>query len=115
MFEIGFWEIVLIFLVALIVVGPERLPGLVRSVGFWVGKARRIVSQVRNEVEQELRIEELKRSVGQQETFDEMKKLADRVKSINSEIQTDLIDTKHVLEDKLLPKTNSSSSNPLTK
>ena len=66
MFDIGFWEILLIFVVALIVVGPERLPGLARTAGLWVGKARRIVAEMKSEVERELQMDELKRSIQQQ-------------------------------------------------
>ena len=47
MFDMGFWEVVLIFVILLIVVGPERLPKLARTVGLWVGKARTMVSSVR--------------------------------------------------------------------
>lgn len=114
MFDIGFWEIALIFIVALVVVGPERLPGLVRTVGLWVGKMRRIVSEVKDEVEKELRLEELKRSINQQESVDEMKRLAERVKSINSEIQTDIRDIAR-LEDKPTAKADTASSESLTK
>ena len=55
MFEIGFGELVLIFVVALLVFGPNKIPGLVRDVGYWVGRFRGFVSGVRGEVETELR------------------------------------------------------------
>lgn len=60
MFDIGFWELALIGVVALLVVGPERLPKLARTTGLWVRKARRFVGSVRADIEQELRTEELK-------------------------------------------------------
>ena len=41
MFDVGFWELALVGLICLIVVGPQRLPELVRVAGFWIGKARR--------------------------------------------------------------------------
>ena len=43
MLEGSFWELSLIFLIALVVFGPERLPGLARSIGLWVGKARAVM------------------------------------------------------------------------
>jgi len=66
MFEMGFWELVLVAVVALIVVGPEKLPGVARTAGLWVGKARRMVADVKAEVDRELQLEELKQSFRQQ-------------------------------------------------
>ena len=63
MFDIGFWELLLIALVALVVVGPERLPKLIRVVGLWVGKANASVQAVRSEISRELRAEELKQAL----------------------------------------------------
>ena len=54
MFDVGLWELTLLFFIALIVVGPERLPRLARTAGLWIGKARRIVSEVRGQIEREL-------------------------------------------------------------
>lgn len=61
MFDIGFFELILIGVVALLVIGPERLPGLVRTGGMWLGRARRFVGTVKEDIEQELKADELKR------------------------------------------------------
>jgi sec-independent protein translocase protein TatB len=66
-FEIGFWEILLILILALLVIGPERLPGAARTAGFWFGKARRYIEGVREEVTQEFDVGELKRLIHNQE------------------------------------------------
>ena len=63
MFDIGFWELLLIAIVALVVVGPERLPKLIRVVGLWVGKANASVQSIRSEISRELRAEELKQAL----------------------------------------------------
>lgn len=63
MFDIGFSEFVLIGIVALIVLGPERLPGAARTVGALLRRARNSWANVRNEVERELAAEELKRNM----------------------------------------------------
>jgi sec-independent protein translocase protein TatB len=60
MFDIGFWEILLIAVVALIVVGPERLPKLIRVTGLWIGRAQASLQSIRNEISKELRAQELK-------------------------------------------------------
>jgi sec-independent protein translocase protein TatB len=67
MFDIGIWEILLILVLALLVIGPERLPGAARTAGLWVGRARRYVEGVKSEVEQEFDVSEFKRIVHNQE------------------------------------------------
>lgn len=63
MFDIGFSELLLISLVALIVLGPERLPKAARFVGLWVRKARAQWYSVKADFERELAADELRRSV----------------------------------------------------
>lgn len=60
MFEIGFWELVLIGVVALVVLGPERLPGAARTLGLWAGRARAYVKNFSNELEREVQVQELR-------------------------------------------------------
>ncbi len=60
MFDIGFWEMSLIALIALVVLGPERLPSLARTAGHWIGRARRMVGEVKADIDREIRNSELK-------------------------------------------------------
>jgi sec-independent protein translocase protein TatB len=92
MFEIGFWELVMVGAVALIVVGPERLPGLARTAGLWLGKARRMIADVKAEVDRELHLEEIKQTLRQQADLGEVKDLADRVRSLRQDIQAEFDD-----------------------
>ncbi|MBB6093080.1 Tat protein translocase TatB subunit [Povalibacter uvarum] len=62
MFEVGFTEIVLILGLALLVLGPEKLPGLAQKVGRWTGRARAMARQLRTQLEQEVTLDELSRS-----------------------------------------------------
>lgn len=62
MFEVGFSEIVLILGLALLVLGPEKLPGLAQKVGRWTGRARTMARQLRTQLEQEVTIEEMAKS-----------------------------------------------------
>jgi sec-independent protein translocase protein TatB len=64
-FDIGFWELLLIAVVALVVVGPERLPKLIRVTGLWIGRANASLQSIRNDISRELRAEELKQSLNQ--------------------------------------------------
>jgi Tat protein translocase TatB subunit len=61
MFDVGFSEIVLIAVVALVVVGPEKLPKLARTLGALVGRMRGYVATVKGEVEREMQLEDLKK------------------------------------------------------
>jgi len=61
MLEGSFWELSLIFLIALVVFGPERLPGLARSLGLWVGKARATLRGFNEQIERELAAAEMRK------------------------------------------------------
>lgn len=63
MFDIGFWELALIMVVALMVIGPDKLPGLARTAGLWVGKAQAMVRSVKADIDRELAGEDLKKSL----------------------------------------------------
>ena len=78
MFDIGFWELFLIGVVALLVVGPERLPKLVRVTGLWIGRANSSIRSIKNDISQELRAEELRESINKtvlenERSLDELK------------------------------------------
>ena len=60
MFEVGFWELVLILVMVLVVAGPERMPGIVRTLGRWAGRAKALVGQLKSEFERELNADELR-------------------------------------------------------
>lgn len=79
MFDIGFWEILVIAVVALIVVGPERLPRLVRITGLWIGRAQASLQSIRNEISKELRAQELKEAL----------KKPDNMPDLNEQIRVD--------------------------
>jgi len=92
MFEIGFWELIVVGVVAMIVVGPEQLPGLARKAGFWLGKARRMIAEVKADVDRELHLEELKQTLRQQADLREVKDLADEVKSFRHKVEKEFDD-----------------------
>jgi len=67
MFDIGFMEMALIGVVALVVIGPERLPGVARTVGQWIGSARRFMNSVQADINLEVsKTDELKRLLDEQ-------------------------------------------------
>jgi sec-independent protein translocase protein TatB len=60
MFDFGYWEIVVIFVITLIVVGPEKMPALARKAGLYAGKFKKFVSKIQNDINNEIKSEELK-------------------------------------------------------
>ncbi len=63
MFDIGFTELLLVGLVALLVLGPERLPGAVRTASLWIGRLKRSFSAIKAEVEREIGADEIRRQL----------------------------------------------------
>ena len=63
MFDIGFSELVLVFIVGLVVLGPQRLPVAIRTVMGWVRTIRGLAANVQSELAQELKLQELQESI----------------------------------------------------
>jgi sec-independent protein translocase protein TatB len=78
MFDVGFSEVVIIAIIALVILGPERLPKVARTIGFWVGKARRMVADVKTDIDREMRESELA----------DLRKLGDEISDVKNEFQS---------------------------
>ncbi len=89
MFDIGFWEILLIGIVALIVVGPDQFPALVRNVMAWVRKGRQMVQSAKDSVNEELeRVDSLKNSMAKEADLAELHRLIDETRvSVSSDMK----------------------------
>ncbi len=79
MFDIGFTEIIFIMVIALLVVGPERLPRLARSAGLWAGKLRGFITSVKADIDRELATEELQKALKKQAAVPELEEILDEV------------------------------------
>ncbi len=88
MFDIGFTEMMLIGIVALIVIGPEKLPGVARTAGKYFGRLKRFVTTVRADVEQELRADELREILTQQQ--EELNSLKDSISDSGKAIEDEV-------------------------
>ena len=67
MFDVGFWELLVLFVIGLLVLGPERLPRVARTVGGWVGRARAYARHMSLELEREVQRSELREQIKQSE------------------------------------------------
>jgi sec-independent protein translocase protein TatB len=84
MFDVGFQELVLIGVVALLVVGPERLPRLARTAGLWLGRARRVLGSVKAEIDRELKADELKEILRKQAASNPLQTILEETVSLAS-------------------------------
>ncbi|MGD0958827.1 MAG: Sec-independent protein translocase protein TatB [Methylomonas sp.] len=92
MFDVGFSEIIMVALVALLVIGPEKLPKVARLAGYWLGKARQTVATVKSEIRQELHAEEMRQLLNHEHAEQELRQaLSDTetaIKTIKMDVET---------------------------
>jgi sec-independent protein translocase protein TatB len=84
MFDIGFPELILISVVALVVIGPEKLPETVRTIALWIGRFKRSLSNLRMELENEIGADEIRQQLHNEGV---MKELADTKSELEEIIQ----------------------------
>ena len=111
MFDVGFSEMLMIGIVALVVIGPERLPKVARTVGLLLGRMRRYVSDVKADLNREMQLEELKqlRDEMQNSAREFERSMASGIQSIEQSVQaavsdgTPMINAANVEEPAQLP------------
>ena len=87
MFDIGFPELLLVSVVTLLVLGPERLPEALRNLGLWLGRARRSFSRVKTEIEREIGMDEVRRQLHNEAIMEQMKRIEQDVDGISQDIR----------------------------
>ncbi|CAC9581454.1 hypothetical protein [uncultured Gammaproteobacteria bacterium] len=87
MFDIGFWEFALIGIITLIVVGPERMPAIAKTAGHYIGKAKRFVAKIQEDIGDEIEADKLKEHLNLEdkdanivEIFDQTKESLNKIK-----------------------------------
>ncbi|WP_079203448.1 Sec-independent protein translocase protein TatB [Pseudomonas sp. CC6-YY-74] len=88
MFDIGFTELLLIGVVALLVLGPERLPGAVRTAGLWIGRIKRSFSTIKAEVEREIGADEIRRQLHNEQILDLEREMKAMKQSANAPLSS---------------------------
>ncbi|MGM3159550.1 Sec-independent protein translocase protein TatB [Dickeya undicola] len=87
MFDIGFSELLLVMVIGLVVLGPERLPIAVRTVAGWIRALRSLASTVQNELAQELKLQELQDSLKKVEQASQLQNLSPELKASMDELK----------------------------
>ena len=108
MFDAGFTELMLIGVVALVVIGPERLPGVARTMGKWLGKGKRMLSDVKAEIDQEIKADELKKILEVQKQNKPLQELIESTTESFGDIKSD---TENMIAD--LDKISKAKADPV--
>ena len=99
MFDSGFLELLVIGVIALLVVGPERLPGLASQAGKFIGKMKAFIANTREDIEKEIRADEMQSMLAQQK--EEISELRDMMKSTGSEVSGEIDEAANMLGDSI--------------
>lgn len=81
MFDIGFPELMVVSVVALLILGPERLPETLRTLGLWLGRLRRSFAAIKTELEDELGMDDIRRQLHNESVMKEMERIEAEVKN----------------------------------
>lgn len=109
MFDIGFGEILLIAVVALLVIGPERLPKVARTLGHLFGRLQRYVNEVKTDINREIELEELRKLQSQMQ--DAAHSIEQSVRETTQSLESDLQD----IERTATAEVTAENSSPETK
>ena len=97
MFDISFAELMVVAVVALLVIGPEKLPKVARTLGAFVGRAQRYVAQVKEEINREAR-------------FEELQKLQQEIGQSVNHVQSSMLEGRQSVMDAIKPPVNTQST-----
>ena len=105
MFDFGLWEIAIIGIITLIVVGPDKMPGLARKAGLYAGKFKKYISKIKTDINDELKADELKKQLSFKDddlslsqTLKEAKSSIDEIKQEGRKLAESSSDPKKELE-----------------
>ena len=113
MFDSGFLELLVIGIIALMVVGPERLPGLASKAGKMVGKMKAFVANTREDIEKEVRAEEMQSMLSKQK--EEISELRDMMQTTGKDIASEVDEASNMLGDSINEAETSVSDHSTNK
>ena len=94
MFDIGFPELVLVSIVALLVIGPDKLPAAVRTLALWVGRFRRSLASIKAEIEQELGADEIRQQLHNESIMKELSETREQLENIVNDTKQTIAEAK---------------------
>ena len=86
MFDIGFPELIMISVVALLVIGPEKLPETIRTISLWLGRIQRSFSNIRREIEAEIGADEIRQQLHNESIMKDLEKTKNTLESVKQDV-----------------------------
>ena len=108
MFDIAFTELLLVSAIALLVIGPERLPETIRTIMLWLGRIRRTFTSIKTEIEQEIGADEIRRQLHNETILKEINESKNQIEGALKEADQSIEEFKHSIKDSVTP----ASDNP---
>jgi sec-independent protein translocase protein TatB len=90
MFDVGFPELLLVSIVALLVIGPERLPETVRTIMVWLGKIKRSFANIKTEIEQEIGVDEIRQQIHNDSIMKDLDEGREKIQRVFDDIQQEI-------------------------
>ena len=91
MFDFGFWEIAIIAVITLIVVGPERMPSLARKAGIYAGKLNKFVKKIKYDIDEQIKVDELTDQLSFEDEKSTLSETLDDVKASSEDSKQEII------------------------
>ena len=88
MFDIGFPELVVVSVVALLVIGPEKLPEAIRTMSLWVGRVQRSFASIRREIESEIGADEIRQQLHNENIIKELEETKNTLRQAGQDVRT---------------------------
>ncbi len=86
MFDIGFPELILVSIIALLVIGPERLPETIRAVSLWIGRFRRTFTELKQEIENEIGADEIRAQLHNESVMKDLEKARESIDEVRDTV-----------------------------
>ena len=110
MFDIGFTELILVSIIGLLVLGPERLPGAIRTTSLWLGRLRRSFNSIRAEIERGINADEIKQDLHNEAVMQSLKEAESDLRK-GLEAPDEVRELKDILEEQQNSIAESASTN----
>ncbi|MCK5880435.1 MAG: twin-arginine translocase subunit TatB [Sinobacterium sp.] len=110
MFDIGFIELLMVGIVGLIVLGPERLPIAIRQIALYVGRLKRLYRTVKSDIEKEVGADEIRRQLHNEEIMSSLNTTKDELQSVVNDINPQHVNNKPMNKENPTDKTSTTSN-----